>query len=121
MSVTAPRAPVQERTIPDTRTPTTIPPQRDRGILGWLVLAVALVATAVLAFMVLNAGPQSTEELHPFITQNGGITAIDNATESLDAGTDATAPPAPAVDQGTDLHPFITQNGGIRAVDGGDG
>jgi hypothetical protein len=58
------------------------PPTGRQGPFGWLVVAVALVASTVLAALVLTGGDDPAEPRSWYSVERGSITAIDHATEA---------------------------------------
>lgn len=62
--------------------PTMEPPSGRQGLLGWLVVAIALVAATVLAALVLTGGDDPAEPRPWYSVERGTITAIDHAAEA---------------------------------------
>jgi hypothetical protein len=64
---------------PAPEAPTMEPPSSRQGLLGWLVVAVALAAATVLAALVLTGGDDPAEPRPWYSVERGSITAIDHA------------------------------------------
>lgn len=79
--------------------PTTERPSRRQGLVGWLVVAVALVAATVLAAVVLVGGDGSTEPRPWYSVERGSITAIDHVAEAAEI---ANRPSISAADRAAD-------------------
>lgn len=69
---------------PATEAPTMEPPTGRPGLLGWLVVAVALVASTVLAALVLTGGGDATAPAPWYSVERGSIAAIDHAAEAAE-------------------------------------
>jgi hypothetical protein len=66
--------------VPDA--PTMEPPVSHQALVGWLVVALALVAATVLAALVLTGGDDPAEPRPWYSVERGSITAIDHAAEA---------------------------------------